>query len=211
MAGSFKTSIRRTSEDLPTDENIIIPTNNDVVLVRINTREFFDVILKEVTDCKVLEIGPPNKQNFMAFPAKKYREQLWIDTGEALRANKNEYFTCEYKGGPNFDFPCDAADLLDYVPEETFDVVIALEVIEHSPRVWEMPEVFHKILKPEGRLYMSTPFFCRRHMPRPDLWRFTEEGLQWLFGEYFDLEVEKLVFENNGDRPIHYRIKGVKI
>jgi len=127
-----------------------------------------------------------------------------------LKENKNKYLSCDLNESISADFHCDAIDLLNYVSEQSFDAIIALEVLEHSPRIWQLPEVFYKLLKKNGVLYVSTPFYLYHHDPHPDYWRFTEEGYYELFHKYFYLDITKIIFDNERLKPVHFRVKATK-
>jgi 2-polyprenyl-3-methyl-5-hydroxy-6-metoxy-1,4-benzoquinol methylase len=76
---------------------------------------------------------------------------------------------CEFN--PNLfklsDIPCKKVDLntkIDY-PDNSFDVVTCIEVIEHLKYPWLLVEELHRITKSGGTLILSTPnissFFSR--------------------------------------------------
>jgi SAM-dependent methyltransferase len=76
----------------------------------------------------------------------------------------------------------------------TFDAAVCTEVLEHlkDPRaaVWEI----HRVLRPEGILYLTAPQTWGLHYEPYDYWRFTVYGLRALLEEVgFDvLRVERI-------------------
>lgn len=54
---------------------------------------------------------------------------------------------------------CKKVDLNKKMPykEESFDVVVCTEVIEHIENPWHLIREFHRIIKPQGILILSTP------------------------------------------------------
>jgi len=82
-----------------------------------------------------------------------------------------------------FDF-VEYADLLDYRPEEKYDLVVCSEVLEHMENPFEAVESLREIGK---NILISTPFWLDWHPMHPicgDFWRFSPEGLELLFGEF---------------------------
>jgi hypothetical protein len=76
---------------------------------------------------------------------------------------------------------------------------------------WKFPETFYKLLKDGGRLFLSVPFYCRQHDPKPDYWRFTEDALKLMFEPYFNIEITKLLWKHDdGQRPVHLTLEGIK-
>lgn len=65
-------------------------------------------------------------------------------------------------------------------PELTYDVVVASEVLEHSTHPRVVLRALHERLTPGGSIVVTVPFMWREHRPKPDLWRFTPEGLRLL-------------------------------
>ena len=71
----------------------------------------------------------------------------------------------------------------------SFDVVFITEVIEHvlEPSIL-IEEVYH-LLRPGGMLYISAPFMYPIHGESGDYWRFTAEGLAYLFRRFRNVTV----------------------
>jgi SAM-dependent methyltransferase len=64
------------------------------------------------------------------------------------------------------------------IADESIDVVLSTETLEHVPE----PSVFlaeaFRVLKPGGRLVLTVPFAARWHYIPHDYWRFTPSGLE---------------------------------
>jgi SAM-dependent methyltransferase len=100
------------------------------------------------------------------------------------------YVGVDIEAGPGVDVICDATDLVERFGEESFDVVIATEVLEHV-RHWR-PAVnnIKAVCKHEGRLLVTTRSrgFPVHGFPH-DYWRYEVEDFQSIFG---DLELTDL-------------------
>lgn len=96
------------------------------------------------------------------------------------------------------------------IPNDTFDVVICTEVLEHTLNPFDAVHEIMRILKPGGRAYISTPYNFRIHGPLPDCWRFTEHGLRVLFSDFSSLEIEALEDSERFLMPIHYTAVALK-
>jgi ubiquinone/menaquinone biosynthesis C-methylase UbiE len=59
------------------------------------------------------------------------------------------------------DYVCDITNLP--VPDESFDVVICSEVLEHVPEPIKVIKEFSRILRQGGRLFLTAPLCCGIH------------------------------------------------
>lgn len=82
------------------------------------------------------------------------------------------------------DGSCDKVDVNDGLPykNETFDVVVCSEVIEHLENPWHALKEFHHVLKPKGILVISTPnisfWFSRLY--------FLLYGELWMMSKFYE-------------------------
>ena len=71
--------------------------------------------------------------------------------------------------------------------------IISSDAIEHCDNPWEVIKTFHRVMKPDGVLFITAPFIWHYHGHKRDdgvlidLWRFTPLGLQKLCEKYFDI------------------------
>lgn len=72
------------------------------------------------------------------------------------------------------------------LPAESFDTIIALDVLEHLRWPRRALDEIKRLLKPGGLLYITVPFFYPRH--GVEYYRFTEWALQDML-EGFDAEI----------------------
>jgi SAM-dependent methyltransferase len=63
------------------------------------------------------------------------------------------------------------------LPDDSFDLVLCTEVMEHSLNPWQGIQEIRRILKPSGLLIVSAPHVWFYHPHPTDHWRFTQEGL----------------------------------
>jgi SAM-dependent methyltransferase len=68
-------------------------------------------------------------------------------------------------------------------PDESFDCVLCTEVLEHCARPGVALGEFHRVLKPGGTCFLTTPFLRPLHEMPYDYFRFTPPGLQQLAKE----------------------------
>lgn len=62
-------------------------------------------------------------------------------------------------------------------PQETFDGILNVAVLEHVRRPWVVVREFHRVLKPGGKLLCVVPFFQPIHYVPTDYFRFTPDGI----------------------------------
>ena len=88
----------------------------------------------------------------------------------------------DIRPGPGVDQVAD----VEALPLETSSVgtVLALNTFEHVPRFWRGFEEIYRVLRPEGALLVSCPFYFRIHNFPSDYWRFSPEALGVLLEAY---------------------------
>lgn len=62
--------------------------------------------------------------------------------------------------------------------------VLALNTFEHVRCFWRGLDEIHRVLRPDGALILSTPFFFRIHQFPHDYWRFTPAAYETLLERY---------------------------
>lgn len=86
--------------------------------------------------------------------------QRLVDAGYGVTSvDKNpEYFKCNGSKYVRIDFD-DGSQLSNFIVEHNshFDAVLGIEVIEHVENQWEYVRGLHKMCKPDGWVFISTP------------------------------------------------------
>jgi SAM-dependent methyltransferase len=80
--------------------------------------------------------------------------------------------------GPTIDV-CASAECLPF-PDETFDLVVSQEVLEHVRDPFRAMQEMRRALKEGGVIYCQVPFIIGYHPGPTDFWRFTREGIREL-------------------------------
>ena len=67
-----------------------------------------------------------------------------------------------------------------------FELALIMSVLEHVKDPFKVVEEIKNILKPNGYVYITVPFFYPEHTGRNqlDYWRFTLSGLKMLFRDF---------------------------
>ena len=81
--------------------------------------------------------------------------------------------------------------MITYAPETRYDVIVMIEVLEHIRQPFEAIDNIHRLLKPGGRLVLSTPFLFPLHDRPMDFFRYTRYGLQELLKKFEQIEVRE--------------------
>jgi SAM-dependent methyltransferase len=67
--------------------------------------------------------------------------------------------------------------------DRSFDTVLNVQVLEHTPRPLELVKEMARVLKDDGRLILSAPFQFRLHEEPHDYFRYSPHGLRALCRE----------------------------
>lgn len=65
--------------------------------------------------------------------------------------------------------------------DDSVDLVIAQEVLEHVADFGSLVADIHRVLKPGGKFYCQVPFQIGFHPGPADYWRFSRQGLEHVF------------------------------
>jgi ubiquinone/menaquinone biosynthesis C-methylase UbiE len=126
---------------------------------------------------------------------KKILEVGASDDSGSVRPLMESYGPSKYVGadivkGRSVDVVCNAEKLLDYFPENSFDVLISTEMIEHVKNWKVVISNFKKIVVPGGTILITTRSYGFPYHAYPfDFWRYEVEDMKSIFS---DCAIEKL-------------------
>lgn len=83
------------------------------------------------------------------------------------------------RGKVDFECPADRIPL----PDDSLDSILCTEVLEHVPDPLAVWHEFHRLLKPGGKVLLTTPMCWPGHEEPYDFYRFPEYGLRRLAKE----------------------------
>lgn len=172
----------------------LVPSARDVqglALIRENVRALMRRAAASHTGgpARLLDIAPQDHEGARPyFPARVAVETLDIDPASG----------CTHIG--------DICRRVPSIEDGRFDYVICTEVLEHVLQPFDAVAEIRRMLRPGGRLVLSTPFDFRIHGPLPDCWRFTEHGLRALLADFRILELTGLDAPDRPLMPLHYTL-----
>lgn len=93
-----------------------------------------------------------------------------------------KYVGIDMEAGNDVDLVARADDIP--FPDNSFDVVVTTEMLEHDPYFWLSIDEMARVLKSKGYLLLTTRGvgFPLHEYPS-DYWRFTEDAIQHLFDQ----------------------------
>lgn len=112
-----------------------------------------------------------------------------LDAGAGQCTYKKYFSHCNYMaidsavGDETWDYSqLDLVAPLDKIPVEhnRFDAILCTSVLEHLPDPLACLKEFRRVLKPDGTLFLTAPFFHHEHQTPYDYFRFTSYGLKHL-------------------------------
>lgn len=74
-------------------------------------------------------------------------------------------------------------------PDQSIDFIIMMEVLEHVKEPFIAVSEIYRVLKPGGRVILSTPFIYPVHAEPHDYFRYTKNGLLYMFRFFKAIEV----------------------
>lgn len=163
------------------------------------------------------ESGPLARKHVNDFIIKTARELAshsgkLLEIGPQERSLVKESFT---------NFQIDTFDIVDTydpthvgditkknvsIPDDYYDCVFGMEVLEHTIDPFGGVREMRRILKDGGYLIVSAPLNWRIHGPIPDCWRFTEHGFKVLLRDFDIIEIDILETPGRDLFPIHYNV-----
>jgi SAM-dependent methyltransferase len=93
-----------------------------------------------------------------------------------------EYTGVDIQAGTGVDAVASVEELP--LGDQSSGTILALETLEHVERFWVALEEMERVLRPDGALILSTPFFVHVHDHPADYWRFTPQALNSLLRNY---------------------------
>ena len=101
-----------------------------------------------------------------------------------------EYVGIDIEKGPGVDIVCNAEDALERFGEESFDVVISTELLEHVKDWRKVVSNMKSICSPNGVILITTRSRGLHYHAAPyDFWRYELLDIQHIFS---DCDIEKL-------------------
>lgn len=101
----------------------------------------------------------------------------------------NTYFCVDINKDNNPDIVADAHDL-SMIKKETFDTVIATELLEHCYDPKQVLKEIYRVLRKGGTAIISTPFLYPYHPDPKDYFRYTHDGLRKLCEDFSSVEIK---------------------
>ena len=93
-----------------------------------------------------------------------------------------DYLGIDIRPGPGVDRVADVEALP--LASGSVGTVIAMNTFEHVARFWRGFAEVRRVLRPDGALLVSCPFYFHIHSYPSDYWRFTPQALQVLLEDY---------------------------
>ena len=73
--------------------------------------------------------------------------------------------------------------------DNSWDVIVCVQTIEHIPNIWDLPKEISRILKPGGYAIIDCPWMYPYHGEPEfgDYWRMSKDGMKALFNNHLKL------------------------
>jgi SAM-dependent methyltransferase len=147
--------------------------------------------------CKSDQIFAATKLSKKEVAGKRVLEVGSYDVDGILRGlieswSPAQYIGVDIKEGPGVDLVCDAEELLDKFPAENFDVVFAVEVLEHVINPKTVISNMKRLCKRNGIILLTTRSKGYPFHPSPyDFWRYEPSDMESFFSDCEIIDLEK--------------------
>lgn len=165
----------------PVDEGLLTIIRRRIKSFLVQTAERSDLM------GPVLEVGPMVHSG-LASPVYQRMPDVFVDSPSLFRGRGHEYIGLDLDPSSKPDVVGDFMDAEKLFQPGSIGSIVILGTMEHMPRIFDVPRIMHRILKPEGRVFALTPWNLRFHGPRPDCWRISDDGYRALFGDLFHID-----------------------
>jgi SAM-dependent methyltransferase len=131
------------------------------------------------------------RERLAKFLQAQSTDVLTLDVGAAARLYQPLFprsYAGDIKRYPAIDLLFDAHHLP--FADESFMCILCTEVLEHCINPARAIEEFHRVLKPDGKLILTTRFIFPIHDAPHDYFRFTRYGLQYLCRMFSSVSLE---------------------
>src|SRR5688572_493780 len=105
-------------------------------------------------------------------PYARYFSHVTYETADFLQLDK-PYARPTYE--------CDLTSIP--VEDQRFDLVLATQVFEHMSDPLRVLCEFHRVVKPDGQVWLSAPLFYEEHETPYDFFRYTQYGWRHIASE----------------------------
>ncbi len=124
----------------------------------------------------VLDLGGKRENKRGSFQPPEHEAQAWW------------YLNLDWITKPNIFADVTVTPL----KPNSMDCILCTEVLEHLKDPQACVDEIHRLLRDDGLVFASTPFFYPVHADPYDFQRFTEDGLRHLFREFKSVEVYRM-------------------
>jgi len=112
--------------------------------------------------------------------------------GAVTALGPSRYLGVDMQMGPGVDEACDALDLVKRFGNDSFDVLLSTEVLEHVADWRKVCGNFKRIIRPGGILLVTTRSIGFPYHGYPfDFWRYEVSDMQSIFSDFHVEAVEK--------------------
>lgn len=136
------------------------------------------LVKREIEGKRVLEVGALDVNGSARLQIEKFKPVEYIGVDVVMGTGVNEI--------------CSATDILNRYGKESFDVIIATELLEHVNDWKKAVNNFKDVLKSNGILLITTRSIGFGYHGFPyDYWRFEEKDMRYIFSDFIIERLEK--------------------
>lgn len=161
----------------PTDNHRLSPENTDPCKYTLDRiREEIIIWSQDLPEqAVILDFGCGEKPYYPLFQ-EKAKEYIGLDIQDSPEKSHNMNVVIQQ--GDRLPFS-----------DEYFDAILSTQVLEHVEDLYFYVSELKRVLKKDGRIFLSTPFSWDYHPHPKDYWRISEDGYRFLFKDFASIHI----------------------
>jgi ubiquinone/menaquinone biosynthesis C-methylase UbiE len=136
---------------------------------------------------KLMTVGEP-KADFAKLAARATADKACLQIGVRESKLAPHWKVVDlYDPSPLVDFHYDVQEMA--FEDESFDFVVCPAILEHVPYPQKAIAEMHRILKPNGEIWVEVPMNQPYHPSPQDYWRVTPEGMRLWMSDFEEIKL----------------------
>lgn len=113
-------------------------------------------------------------------------EKLILNLGSGTKIVRKDVINVDAYPFSGVNIVADISDLP--FADNSIDIIISEYTLEHVKNPLKVMQEIHRVLKPDGKIYITVPFVAGFHSSPNDFYRWSKQGLKELLGNFKEID-----------------------